>query len=348
MEATSHIALEVALAVRPNVCLVGEEIAEKRLSLEDIVNVVADAVCLRAHEGKNFGTVLVPEGLLASVLECRVLMSELGKCKVPCTPEEAVSQMSSFSAALMKSFPEYIQTELLLERQSNGQIQLSQVQTERLIADMVTEELTRRKSGGASNRAKSFVGTFSPVCQFVGYQARCSMPSNFDCCYGRALGKTAGILAISGCNGYLATVSGLGSSLEKWRCAGAPISSVSTHSEDGSARVAPQPILMHGPAWRAWSSIRARCVMEDEYRNPGPIQFSGTSADRVTETLSARSSQWGSSLDYLSTLDELEEKVNLLRQVCRPGCEVSLARVASRMLGSMDEIVSLVSEQRAP
>eukprot|EP00971_Amphidinium_carterae_P207622 4119842-Amphidinium_carterae.1 len=128
--------MEIALAVRPNAAFVTAEIDDKHLSLRDIVEQVADTVCLRAAAGKNFGTVVVPETLFAAVPETRMLLKELEKCPSAKTLEDLLPHLSDFSAALMKSFPEYIQNQLLMERQSNGMVQLSQVQTEQFLADL--------------------------------------------------------------------------------------------------------------------------------------------------------------------------------------------------------------------
>jgi diphosphate--fructose-6-phosphate 1-phosphotransferase len=338
--------MEIALSVKPNVALIGEEISDKRWTLKDIVSNIADVICARAHDGKNFGTIVLPEGLLAAVPETRVLISELAKCKAK-TVEAVLPQLSLFSAALMQSLPDYIQQQLVLERQSNGVVQLSQVQTDQLISDMVAVELAARKKSGDEHPVmrsqKQYVGSFSPVCQFLGYQARTSMPSNFDSDYGRALGATAAVLASTGCNGYFASVSGLANGVQSWRCAGAPIAAICSNTDFG-VRVVPSPVPLQGPAWHAWSKIRAQCAAEDNYCNPGPIQFAGENCQSVTETLRHRTSQWGEAGNYLETLDELREKVELLCGALRPGCETSLARVANRTLGSMEEILALMSE----
>jgi pyrophosphate--fructose-6-phosphate 1-phosphotransferase len=267
---------------------------------------------------------------------------------MPCSLEKAFSKLSHFSVALLKSFPAYIQLQIMSARMDNGQIHASQVQTEQLLADMVAIELQERKVNADEHPGSSkskFVGAFSPVCQFIGYQVRCSMPSDFDSEYGRALGGTAAILAANGHNGYMATVSGLADSAESWRCAGVPISAICSSTDTG-VRVTPAPLKLHSPVWRAWSKIQAQCAIEDLYQNPGPIQLSGSGANRLTETLLARTSQWGEASNYLSTLDELSEKIEMLQKACRPGCEVSLARLANRNLGSIEELLSLMSEHR--
>jgi diphosphate--fructose-6-phosphate 1-phosphotransferase len=333
--------MEVALSVKPNMVIIGEEVAEKRMTLRDIVNNIADMVCARAKDDKNFGAVIVPEGLLAAVPETRVLISELAKCKAK-TLEEVLPFLSPFSAALLKEFPEQIRNDFLKERMSDGMVDLSKVHTAVLLAELVDVELKRRKASSDEHPA-SYKGSFSPVVQFLGYQARTSMPSDFDSQYGRALGNTAAMLAALGCNGYLASVSGLAGPASTWRLAGAPLSSICDSTDEG-VRVKPTPVPINGPAWQSWVKQRNTCAVEDLYCNPGPIQFAGTDAARVTQTLTARASQWGESRNYLETLDELEAKIDLLVKACRPGCEASLARVANRTLGSMEEILALMSE----
>jgi len=345
MECTSHLTMEIALSVRPNVALDTAEVAEKRWTLQDIVGQIADVVCARATEGKNFGTVIIPETLLAAVPETRVLLQELATCTGK-TIDETLPQLSQFSAALMKSLPRYIQESLVLERQSNGAVQLTQLQTEQLIADMVSAELKKRKAGTDDNpsppKKRKYSGSFSSVCQFVGYQARTSMPSNFDSEYGRALGGVAALLAMGGHNGYFASVSGLAGPIETWRCAGAPLSAICSCTDEG-VRVVPTKVSLHGPAWQAWTKLRSQCATGDLYNNPGPIQLSGCGSEGVTESLRQRASQWGQAKNYIATLEELRAKVDLLRMACRPGCETSLARVANSTLSSMEEILDLMN-----
>jgi len=346
LECTSHLSMEVALSVKPNMVIIGEEVADKRLTMKDIVNNIADVICARAHAGKNFGTIVIPEGLFAAIPETRVLISELAKCKAK-TLEEALPFLSTFSAALLKSFPEYIQKDFMKERQSDGMVDLSKVHSAEMIGELVEVELKKRKQTSGDEHPcaqnKIYKGSFSPVMQFLGYQARTSMPSDFDAQYGRALGNTAGILAALGCNGYLASVSGLAGPVQDWRLAGAPISAICDSTDEG-VRVRPTPVPIHGAAWQQWVKQRAKIAEEDLYCNPGPIQFAGPDSQRVTETLTHRASQWGEAKNYLGTIDALEAKIDLLVQACRPGCEASLARVANRTLGSMEEILALMSE----
>jgi len=241
---------------------------------------------------------------------------------------------------------------LVLDRQSNGMVQLSQVQSEQLLADMVAAELSKRKAPKGENgregskSKKTFKGSFSPVCQFVGYQARTSMPSQFDSAYGRALGGTAALLATyKGCNGYMATVSGLAGPVDTWRCAGAPISSICSSTDTG-VRVVPTKVPLHGPAWQAWVKKRNQCASEDLYENPGPIQLSGCGSDSITDTLALRASMWGQSKNYLSTLEELRAKMDLLRTACQPGCSASLARAANSTLRGMEEVLYLMNHHQ--
>jgi diphosphate--fructose-6-phosphate 1-phosphotransferase len=357
LECTSHLSLEVALSVRPNIALGTAEIEEKRWTLKDIASQIADVVCLRAHDKKNFGTVVIPETLLAAVPETRALLQELGKCSGR-TVESTLPQLSPFSAALFRSLPAYIQEALVKERQSNGVVQLTQIPTEQLLADMVGAELKERKKGKASDlhpaatdaqaedKSRQYVGSFSAVCQFVGYQARTGMPSDFDSEYGRVLGGTAAMLAAAGHNGYFASVSGLASRPGCWRCAGAPVSAISQSTDQG-VRVVPRKVNVQGPAWQAWKKIRADCATGDLYCNPGPVQMSGIGSDSITETLKQTQYQWGMERNYLSTLDQLRSKIAELSDACRPGCETRLARAAGSTLSSMEELLGLMREQSA-
>eukprot|EP00448_Togula_jolla_P007956 CAMPEP_0170595746 /NCGR_PEP_ID=MMETSP0224-20130122/14730_1 /TAXON_ID=285029 /ORGANISM="Togula jolla, Strain CCCM 725" /LENGTH=1184 /DNA_ID=CAMNT_0010919955 /DNA_START=16 /DNA_END=3570 /DNA_ORIENTATION=+ len=345
-ESTSHVTMEVALSTRPNMALFGEYVAAKSIGLREIVSKVADVICARAEDGKNFGTVILPEGFLSSVPECRLLLEEIAKLPMPCTVAEAFEHLSEFSGALLSSFPSQIQQQLLLSRMDNGEVHASQVAAEQLLAYLVEIELKGRKANPESSpgrKNKSYKGSFSPVCQFLGYQVRCGMPSDFDCEYGRVLGSIAAVLAASGHNGYLASVSGLAGPSDTWRCAGVPLSAICSTTDTG-VRVVPAPLKLQSPVWFAWSKLQARCAVEDLYQNPGPIQLSGPSATRKAETLIAANSQYGEAANYVKTLEELGKKLEMLRRACRPGCDASFAKVANRTLSGIEELVAMVSE----
>merc|ERR1719336_3346169 len=296
---SSHVALEAALQTKPNILLLTEEVDAKRYSLRDLVNEIADAVAARSKNGENFGTVLVAEGLLGAIPEFRSLMAELETLEMPCSVEKAMPALSNWSRALFMSLPSFIQDQLLLERQSNAAVQMSQLETERLLAELVEDELKNRKKQG------TFKGSFSPVCQFIGYQARCSVPSDFDMDYTYSLGATAAVLATTDRSGYMAIVSNLAQPADEWIAGGVPMTAMlkvpqSTAGETHQPRpsIFPHRIDLQVSAFQAWSDQRLNCANTEQYENPGPIQLSGEHADDRTITVTSKFS-------YLRELDGL-------------------------------------------
>merc|ERR1711920_305515 len=162
----------------------------------------------------------VAEGLLGAIPEFRSLMAELETLEMPCTIEKTMPALSNWSRALFMSLPSFIQDQLLLERQSNAAVSMSQLETERLLAELVEDKLKQRKKKG------TFKGSFSPVCQFIGYQARCSVPSNFDVDYAYTLGATSAVLATTERNGYMAIVSNLSQPVGNWLAGGVPLTAM--------------------------------------------------------------------------------------------------------------------------
>ena len=340
--ATSHAALEVALETKPNLLLLSEEVDDHRNNLREIVNGIADVISARADDGKNFGTVLIAEGLLAAIPEFRTLITELEGLPMPNTVDKVLPELTTWSAALFRSLPEFIQKELLLERQSNAALQLSQLETDRLMARLVQDELAHRKKKG------TFKGSFSPVCQFLGYQARCSMPSDFDSAYAYALGGTAAVLAARSCNGYMAVISDLAHPVERWHCCGVPFTAmlqVAPQVPGESFRprpgIFPRKVDLDAAAFSSWKEVRDSCAKEEFYENPGPIQLSGPSASRVTKTIVTRFS-------YLKELEGLQRNLEALRTRCRPGCHLRQVKVASGILTTLNTILDELSEHGVP
>lgn len=330
---SSHLALEVALQTKPNMLLLTEEVDEKRMSLRELVNDVADMVEQRATDGKNFGTILVAEGLLTAIPEFRTLLAEIETVPVPFKVEEVLAHLTQWSRALYQSLPEFLQHQLLLERQSNAALQLSQFETERLLAVLVEDELKHRKKKG------TYKGSFSPVCQFLGYQVRCSMPSDFDMDYAYTLGMTSAALACSGLSGYMAVVSDLSRPVEHWRAGGVPLTAmmrVPASSSTGSFQPRPAIFAHHvdldGVAFKSWCAERADCARYEMYQNPGPIQLSGPSASRLSNTISDKFS-------YIRELESLRNHVSAIGQRCRPGCDARTIRVASQSLATLASIL---------
>jgi len=335
---TSHVALEVALQTCPNMLLLTEDVDERRQSLREVVRDIADMVARRSVDGKNFGTVLVAEGLLAAIPEFRSLISELESMTMPCPVEQVLKQLTQWSRALFQSLPEFIQNQLLLERQSNAALQLSHLETERLLAALVEEELKQRKKVG------TFKGSFSPVCQFLGYQARCSMPSDFDSDYSYALGATATLLAANGKSGYMAVVSDLSMPVQQWRVGGVPFSAMlhvppSIPGEAYRSRPAifPRRVDLEGGAFKSWVDMRQECEKLELYKNPGPIQFSGASAPKVSMTIA-------STFKYMDELRKLQANLETVTSMCRPGCDPRKVRVATRSLATLTEILNELTE----
>jgi 6-phosphofructokinase 1 len=330
---TSHVALEVALLTKPNLLLLTEEVDEKRMSLQDVVSHIATVVEQRAAAGKNFGTIIVAEGLLAAIPEFRNLITELDSIPMPCPVAEVLPQLTLWSRALFESLPEFIQQELLLERQSNSVLALEQLETERLMAELVEVEMKARAKKGA------FKGSFSAVCQFLGYQARCSMPSDFDSDYAYALGGTAAILAASGNSGYMAVVSDLSKPVEQWHTGGVPFTAmmevppVLPHIDFRPVpAIFPARINLEGSAFATWCKLRSRCAKEELYENPGPIQFSGETAGHVCTTIATRFS-------YIEELSKLSKNLAEVAASCRPGCDPRKVRVANQSLATLKSVL---------
>uniref|UniRef100_A0A7S0A7I1 Pyrophosphate--fructose 6-phosphate 1-phosphotransferase n=1 Tax=Pyrodinium bahamense TaxID=73915 RepID=A0A7S0A7I1_9DINO len=336
---TSHVALEAALQTKPNLLLLTEEVDEKRMSLREVVKEVADVVAMRARDGKNFGTILVAEGLLAAIPEFRSLIQELEALPMPSPVEKVLPELTQWSRALFQSLPDFIQQQLLLERQSNKVLQLSQLETERLMAWLVEDELKQRKKAGG------YSGGFSPVCQFLGYQARCSMPSDFDSDYAYSLGGAAAVLATTGRTGYMAVVSDLSRPVREWRVGGAPLTAMLRVNQAPTPDEVrwPRPMLfaarvdLEGAAWRSWCQVREACARDELYENPGPIQFSGPSASIVSTTIATRFS-------YMLELERLRKHLDDVSSRCRPGCDPRLVRVATRSLATLNAILNELSE----
>lgn len=222
-----HMALEVALSARPNVLVLGEDIAERGLSLLDVVKEVADAVAARGDAGKNFAVVLLGEGLPRHIPELHALLKEVDAAfaRGLRDPAAMLAELTPWSRAVLEFTPETVRNQFFLERESNGRAQLSQISTERILLELVNIELAARKKAGVT-KAKTGNG----MGFFFGYQARSALPSNFDCALGSALGCTAAHLIAGGHTGYMATVRGVASGVEgvqfTWHPVGVPLSAL--------------------------------------------------------------------------------------------------------------------------
>lgn len=283
----SHVALECALATCPNLTLIGEEVAAKKLTLSQVTCEIADLICRRAELGKNYGVILVPEGLIEFIPEIGALIKELNVVLADeplLTVQQMSAKLSSSSRSCFASLPEKIQQQLLLHRDPHGNVQVSLVETERLLMETVAQELEARRKKG------SYQGKFSALQHFLGYEGRAGFPSNFDCNYCYALGFTATLLIDEGVTGYMTAISKLTKPPEEWGISAVPLTSL-MHIEmrKGKKRPVIQKALvdLSGRPFAYFQQHRERWKLEDAYRYPGPIQFYGSPdlTDQVPLTL---------------------------------------------------------------
>lgn len=281
----SHLTLECALQTHVNLALIGEEVASKNLSLRAVVGQVADLICQRDKQGKNYGVILVPEGLLEFIPECSQMIEELNnlsetieKEKLP--PEKVVQLLTPKSSQCFLMLPLEIQKQLLLDRDPHGNIQLSKIETERLLIDLVQVELDRRRKEGG------YHGKFNPQPLFYGYEGRSGLPSNFDCKYCYALGHVAALLVNHGATGYLCCLRKLSQSTRQWVPFGIPIVKL-LHFEMKKGKLSPviqkQLVDLNSPAFRAFEKERSTWQLADDYCCPGPIQFEGV--EEITDSI---------------------------------------------------------------
>jgi len=335
----SHLAAETALATQPNAVLLNEELTEKRFSLGDVVSRLADLVAARATAGKNFGVVLVPEGVITSVPELRVLIKELNdvffelkrKKGEKITMKEALDRLTGWSAAVLQSLPGFIQDQLLLPRQSDGRMDREHVDTEKLLATLVGNELERRKALG------SFAGKYSFVTDNIDYKARSSLPSNFDCDLSYSHGIAAAALVANGQHGYLSCISGLGLPPRQWESSAVPLTALLSVDESSheKIKVCPTLVSMTAPEIQLLTRKRGEWELADAYCNPGPLQFGD---DSRLQKVGSRGP------DYLSKLNSTHASLKALAKALRPGVDPERLQLAASM---MENIVELVVDKNS-
>ncbi|XP_020265418.1 pyrophosphate--fructose 6-phosphate 1-phosphotransferase subunit alpha-like isoform X1 [Asparagus officinalis] len=215
----SHVALECALQSHPNMVILGEEVSLSKLTIFDITKQICDAVQARAEQEKYHGVVLIPEGLIESIPEVYALLQEIHSLqRQGVSVENISSQLSPWASALFEFLPPLIRKQLLLLPESDDSAQLSQIETEKLLAHLVEAEMNKRTKEGTYKGKK-----FNAICHFFGYQARGALPSKFDCDYAYVLGHICYHILAAGLNGYMATVTNLKHPVNKWKCGAAPI-----------------------------------------------------------------------------------------------------------------------------
>ncbi len=281
----SHIALECALQTQPNICIVSEEVEAKKMTLGQIVDDIANAVAARAAEGKNFGVILIPEGLIEFIPEMKVLIAELNDLLAhESNVAKALEGLTATSAAVYASLPEAIAKQLTLDRDPHGNVQVSLIETEKLLIEMVKTRLAAMKAEG------KFVGKFSGLGHFFGYEGRCAAPSNFDADYCYSLGFNAAQLIAAGKTGYMSLVRNTTAPAAEWIAGGVPVTMMmNMERRHGEMKPVIRKALveLEGAPFKALVANRAVWAKETAYVYPGPIQYFGPSevCDQPTKTL---------------------------------------------------------------
>ncbi|MCU6772136.1 6-phosphofructokinase [uncultured Bacteroides sp.] len=291
----SHIALECALQTQPNICIISEEVEAKNMSLDDVVTSIAQAVANRAAEGNNFGIVLIPEGLIEFIPAMKALIAELNdflaangeefnKIEPNKQREYIISKLSAENAAIYASLPEGVARQLSLDRDPHGNVQVSLIETEKLLSEMVGKKLAAWKAEG------KFAGKFSAQHHFFGYEGRCAAPSNFDADYCYSLGYTASLLIASGKTGYMSSVRNTTAPAAEWIAGGVPITMMmNMERRHGEMKPVIQKALvkLDGAPFKAFAAQREAWAKETAYVYPGPIQYFGPTevCDQPTKTL---------------------------------------------------------------
>ncbi|MBQ8675475.1 MAG: diphosphate--fructose-6-phosphate 1-phosphotransferase [Bacteroidaceae bacterium] len=289
----SHIALECALQCQPNICLISEEVEAKAMSLDDVVTYIAQAVANRAKDGNNFGTVLIPEGLIEFIPAIKKLIAELND--ILATPEAQnlgrSEQIDFVKAHLAKdnlevfnSLPTSVARQLALDRDPHGNVQVSLIETEKLLSQMVAAKLDQWKKEG------KYVGKFGTQHHFFGYEGRCAAPSNYDADYCYSLGYNASRLIANGKTGYMSVIRNTTAPAAEWIAGGVPITMMmNMEKRNGKMKPVIRKALVEldGAPFRFFASKRDEWARQTAYVYPGPIQYWGPSevCDQTTKTL---------------------------------------------------------------
>lgn len=279
----SHIALECALQCQPNVCIISEEVEAKDMTLDDVVNHLAQVVANRAAEGNNYGTVLIPEGLIEFIPAMKKLIAELNDllaaqgdkfAALSASDQHAfiLENLSADNARTYESLPKGVARQLTLDRDPHGNVQVSLIETEKLLSEMVGKRLAEMKKEG------NYTGKFSALHHFFGYEGRCADPSNFDADYCYALGFNAACLIQAGVTGYMSSVRNLVKPSVQWQCGGIPITMMmNMERRHGEMKPVIQKALVNldGAPFRKFESQRDQWAINTCYVYPGPIQYFG-------------------------------------------------------------------------
>lgn len=301
----SHITLECALQTHPNLALISEELAAEKKSLKNLVEMICDLISQRASKGKDYGVILIPEGVIEFIPEMKTLIEELNGLLAETKPHHSTLEqlageqekinyieklLSNESLSCFQTLPKENQAQLLIGRDAHGNVQVSKIETERMFIEMVKKELKQRSKEG------SYKGSFSPLAFFCGYEGRSCLPSNFDCQYCYSLGMVAAILINAKATGYICQLRNLSKPVEQWTPGGIPLTSLITMEKRGGKD---KPVIqkaltdLQGKPFAAFKEQRTAWAENDYYVDPGPIQFFGPKelTDNMTMTLTLESNQ---------------------------------------------------------
>ena len=297
----SHVAIEAALQTQPNITLISEEVEQKKMSLSSIIDYITDIVVRRSEAGRNFGIAVIPEGLIEFIPELKTMIANLNDIMPTLEKDASYSNgtdaekiaiientLSSENASVFKSLPSLIKSQLLMDRDPHGNVQVSKIETEKLLISMVEEKLAQLKKEG------KFSGKFSTQSHFFGYEGRCAFPSNFDADYCYSLGFNAFALINFGLTGYLSSVRNLTAPASQWIAGGVPLTMMmNMERRHGEMKPVIKKALVEldGPVFKKLEANREDWAMNDRYLFPGAIQYFGPSSvcDITTVTLALES-----------------------------------------------------------
>ncbi|MBE7703227.1 MAG: diphosphate--fructose-6-phosphate 1-phosphotransferase [Cyanobacteria bacterium SIG28] len=297
----SHVALEAALQTQPNITLISEEVEQKKMSLASIIDYMSDIIVRRSENGKNFGIAVIPEGLIEFIPELKSMISNLNDIMPSLEKDSNYSNgtdaekiaiientLSSENSSVFKSLPSLIKSQLLMDRDPHGNVQVSKIETEKLLISMIEEKLALLKKEG------KFSGKFSTQSHFFGYEGRCAFPSNFDADYCYSLGFNAFALINFGLTGYLSSVRNLTEPASKWIAGGVPLTMMmNMERRHGEMKPVIKKALVEldGPVFKKLESNREDWALNDRYLFPGAVQYFGPASvcDITTVTLQLES-----------------------------------------------------------
>ena len=293
----SHVALEAALQTQPNITLISEEVEQRKMSLSSIIDYMTDIIVKRSEMGKNFGIAVIPEGLIEFVPELKSMIANLNDIMSTLekdskysngTPAEKIAiienTLSSENSSVFKSLPSLIKAQLLMDRDPHGNVQVSKIETEKLLISMIEAKLSELKKAG------KYDGKFSTQSHFFGYEGRCAFPSNFDADYCYSLGFNAFALINFGLTGYLSSVRNLSEPANDWIAGGVPLTMMmNMEKRHGEMKPVIKKALVEldGPVFKKLETNREDWALNDRYLFPGAIQYFGPSSvcDITTVTL---------------------------------------------------------------